>query len=478
MKKRYIIFGTGNNGKEVYSHLKREEVAFFCDNNIEKVGQKIDGIEIISFEKLLEIYHQYVLILAIGNKFDLRRQFEKNGITDYIEYQDDAIKRNNNRNDSSYKVMKTDSKMNELLDLYVEKCNTLDTLNNFNGFRELVAELKTKLNGEYAFYESAYNESIMYGHAKALMDYAKIQIDYANFPIVAHGMIYAGTHPDYHTAAIFSGIYDKQIHNARYPYVPIFSVGPYIHYARNIYSKDVLSNIKEKNGKTAVFFITHSAEQSFVLFDEQRILNEILNHYSKIYNTVLVCAYWCDIDKEIYKKLTEAGIQVVSAGFRFDTRFIQRLRTIMELGDDIYVYGFTSALFYAFALEKNLYLGSCREIYDFHNTPKHIPVVRFQDSKEYYYIKQVLLKAEDKKIELSREEKERFDLYFGFDQIKTAEEIKKIYEISYDIWENCDRLERRYPIGVYKTYEQYQKNYDFEKLHVLTQSLGKGFWNI
>ena len=104
MKKRYIIFGTGNNGKEVYSHLKREEVAFFCDNNIEKVGQKIDGIEIISFEKLLEIYHQYVLILAIGNKFDLRRQFEKNGITDYIEYQDDAIKRNNNRNDSSYKL--------------------------------------------------------------------------------------------------------------------------------------------------------------------------------------------------------------------------------------------------------------------------------------------------------------------------------------------------------------------------------------
>ena len=79
---------------------------------------------------------------------------------------------------------------------------------------------------------------------------------------------------------------------------------------------------------------------------------------------------------------------------------------------------------------------------------------------------------------LSEEEKRKFDLYFGFDICKTPEEIRRIYEVSHDIWDNCEHLIRKYPFGVYKTYEQYQKNYDFEKLYTLTQSLGKGFWNI
>lgn len=302
--------------------------------------------------------------------------------------------------------MKTDSSMNRLLDQYLDKCEEVDVLNNYIGFKELVIDLKKQLNGEYAFYESSYNESLLYGHAKALMDYAEIDCDYANFPIVAHGTIYAGTHPDYQTAAIFSGEYDKQIHNNRYPYIPIFSVGPYIQYAKMIYSKENMQNIKKSNGKTAIFFMTHSAEQSFVSYNEDKLLREIVDIYSKKYSNIFVCAYWCDIDKEIYSKLERAGIKVISAGFRFDVKFIQRLRTIFELGDDIYVYGFTSAIVYALALKKNLFVIDCGEVYDFNNMPKYVPIVRFEETLDYRYITEVLFKTENEKITLSEEEKE------------------------------------------------------------------------
>ena len=478
MKKKYIIFGSGKNGIEVYNHLKKDEVAFFCDNNAEKVGQIIDGKEIISFSKLLEIYQDYIIILSVGNKFNLRRQLEQNNIREYIEYQDDTIKENSIYNNSNQEVMKKNSEMNQLLDQYLEKCKKVDVLNEFDEFRELVKDLKRQLKGEYAFYESEYNESLLYGHAKALMNYAGLKIDYANFPIVTHGTIYAGTHPDYQTAAIFSGNYDKQIHNSRYPYIPVFSVGPYIQYAKNIYSDEILKNVRKGNGKTAVFFMTHSAEQSIVKYNDNEILNQIINIYSKKYNTILVCAYWCDIDKDIYNKLSKAGIKVISAGFRFDTKFIQRLRTILELGDDIYVYGFTSAIIYAIALKKNLFVINCEETFEFNNTPKYIPVIRFEETKEYKYITGVLFESDSKKIILSEKDRINFDLFFGFNQFKTPEEIRKIYEVSVDIWDNCDHLKKKYPFGVYKTYEQYQKNYDFEKLYILTQSLGKGFWNI
>ncbi|MCI9142588.1 MAG: hypothetical protein HFH87_08200 [Lachnospiraceae bacterium] len=479
MEKKYIIFGSGKNGREVYRHLKKDMVAFFCDNNSEKVGLTIDGKEIISFGRLLEIHQDYVIILSVGNKFNVRRQFEQNNIQEYIEYQDDAVKEDMVPNDSLQRIMKADSSMNRLLDQYLDRCKTMDVLNDFAGFKELVKELKQELKGEYAFYESAYNESMLYGHARTLMDYAGIDRDYANFPIMAHGVIYAGTHPDYQTAAIFSGEYDKQIHNSRYPYIPIFSVGPYIQYAKTIYSEETLHNVKKNNGKTAVFFMTHSAEQSYVSYNEDKLLKQITDVYSKEYDTILVCAYWCDIDREIYSRLAKVrGVKIVSAGLRFDTKFIQRLRTIFELGDTIYVYGFTSAIAYALALKKNLFVIDCGEEYDFNNTPRYMESVRFEETADYEYITKVLFRFENKNVILTEEEKNKFDLYFGLNICRTPAEIRRMYQVCCDIWDNCEHLEKDYPIGVYKTYQQYQKNYDFEKLYTLTQSLGKGFWNI
>lgn len=479
MSKKYIVFGSGKNGLEVYRHLKNGTIAFFCDNNIKKVGEKIEGIEIISFEKLLEIYKDYIIILSVGDKFHLKRQLERHGISNYIDYQDDFTKNNNIKHNHPDMVMKSDSTMNQLLDTYIKKCEKIDLLNDFYEFKNLVKELKNELNGEYAFYESNYNESMLYGHAKMLMEYAEIKIDYANFPLTVHGSFNAGLHRDYQSAAIFQSPYDKKIHNNRYPYVPIYVTGPHIQYANSIYEPIVLDNLKKKNGKTAVFFITHNAEQSFVTIDEEDILNCIVEVYAKKYSTVYVCAYWCDIDKDIYKRLSDYGVKVISAGFRFDTMFIRRLRTIFELSDDIFVWGFTAPIVYALNLKKNLWVFECNERFTFRNIPTHIPVLRLNDTSEYKIMTDIIFdKMGENQIPLTEKEKDILDLYLGLNTMKTKEEINMIYQISCDIWENCEHLIKDYPIGVYRTYQQYQREYNFEKLTVLSQALGKGFWNL
>ena len=83
-----------------------------------------------------------------------------------------------------------------------------------------------------------------------------------------------------------------------------------------------------------------------------------------------------------------------------------------------------------------------------------------------------------KKVDLIGKEKDNFKLYFGLEIFKTVEEVQMIYKVCSDIWDNCAHIEKDYPIGVYKTYQQYQKDYSFDKLEILSQSLGKGFWNI
>ena len=55
-KNKAIIFGAGLNGRKVWRICKNKvEIEFFCDNDLDKQGEKVEGIEVISLEKLLDI---------------------------------------------------------------------------------------------------------------------------------------------------------------------------------------------------------------------------------------------------------------------------------------------------------------------------------------------------------------------------------------------------------------------------------------
>ena len=82
--KIYIIFGAGKYGEKAAEKLGRQ-VAFFADNNPNKVGNIKDGIKILSFEEAVKLERKYhFLIAASGLKsYEMMVQLQKAGIKEY-----------------------------------------------------------------------------------------------------------------------------------------------------------------------------------------------------------------------------------------------------------------------------------------------------------------------------------------------------------------------------------------------------------
>lgn len=87
MKKK-ILFGAGLYGHlalEAYTH---ENVAYFVDNNMQLVGQSIEGIEVISIDKLRAIYTEFDIVITAKYKEGIIKQLESIGIKNYLVYEE------------------------------------------------------------------------------------------------------------------------------------------------------------------------------------------------------------------------------------------------------------------------------------------------------------------------------------------------------------------------------------------------------
>lgn len=84
-EKKVILFGAGNFGKKALAHFGHEKVAWFADNNAALAGTLIDGVPVITFEKLKEIHRDYEIVVATGPKllFEIVPQLEQAGIKEY-----------------------------------------------------------------------------------------------------------------------------------------------------------------------------------------------------------------------------------------------------------------------------------------------------------------------------------------------------------------------------------------------------------
>lgn len=83
MKK--ILFGAGLYGKLALQKYGKD-VSYFVDNNNKLQGQFIDGIEVITIEKLKEIYNDFEIIITTKYKDEVASLLKKNGIYKYKFY--------------------------------------------------------------------------------------------------------------------------------------------------------------------------------------------------------------------------------------------------------------------------------------------------------------------------------------------------------------------------------------------------------
>ena len=83
-----IIFGCGNFGKRTLEFLGRNNVDYFCDNNPNMANESINGVDIISYETLLDMYKENDTLIVLGlngrNSEKVAAQLESDNIFDFV----------------------------------------------------------------------------------------------------------------------------------------------------------------------------------------------------------------------------------------------------------------------------------------------------------------------------------------------------------------------------------------------------------
>lgn len=339
-KNQLILFGAGKNGLFALEKYGPEHIAFFCDNSKEKQGTKIAGIIVISFEEMVSFYRKgYTIMVTPVNYAYMVGQLEMEGIFDYLIFRDERLRfpLYNLKNEEKYDYN------NKMLDDFVAKSRSADLLKDISSFVQLAEEALKMYKEEkiILYYLGMRNsESDLYGNLQAIMQYAEIpDKDKKYFPIISHAgcmLLYTPTFL-YKSAVIMQGEYYKRKIHERAPYVPVFSIGPYIHYVQGIYNSEQLKKEKERIGKMLLIFLPHSIESAKREYNRYVFIDNILNEYESKFQSIWCCIYWADINKSICEYAESNGIHVVTAGFRFDVEFNRRLKTILELSDAVVV---------------------------------------------------------------------------------------------------------------------------------------------
>lgn len=86
---KVILFGAGRWGREALSYFGEENVLCFCDNSAQEDKEvTVCGKKVISFQKLLEIHKQYIIVISTGTDFieAIGNQLDAAGVEDYFIY--------------------------------------------------------------------------------------------------------------------------------------------------------------------------------------------------------------------------------------------------------------------------------------------------------------------------------------------------------------------------------------------------------
>ena len=250
---------------------------------------------------------------------------------------------------------------------YVKKFCKIDSILNFNLFQKKLFELKKK---SYDFYcsSSRFQDVSFYGYYQALLDYSCYKK--RKYPIltgIEHGIRFgekAWKYYPFHTCYVCQGKERISEISDLEPTMPILTIGPYIFYSKPYYSKEKSKELKEKYGRTLLVFPSHTCE-----CDQEKESNDlselIRRNYKDDFQTIMVCLYWRDVNQELIEQFTDLGAVIVSAGFRNDTKFIQRLKSIIDLADLVVVDDIGTNIGFALCMNKKvIMLGDPKQTED------------------------------------------------------------------------------------------------------------------
>ena len=475
--KRIILFGAGKRGVEALQRYGKDKVAFFCDNSKDKQGHEIDGIIVISFDDLLKIYNeQYIIMITLDYPCFVIGQLEKAKIFNYILYQGHMpkiVEYTNSENEE-------EKAHNDILRYYIEESSKYDLLESITEFKNLAKKaIEEAKEHNYALnYKTRGDEEegYRYGNLQTLLKYAGIEKKEGVYvPTVSHMLSAKIFTPIFahKTSVIFSGDYYKNLIHIRAPWVPVFTVGPFIHYAQGIYDRNKMNEKKRNIGKMLLAFLPHTLENSKRYYDRKQFIDYALRRFRGSFDSIWLCVYFVDINDDVCEYAQNLGIHVVSAGFRFDPMFNDRLKSIIQLSDAVVCGDIGGFLTYSIYMKKpiaRINISDETSILDAQCNNNIEKIIQKTDDciefeRDFYRIFDENPIASDEHVRW-------MDSLAGYSLIRDKEYIRNIFSISEDIWNESEGNYRMYPDSVRKMYYKYNAYDDIEKMYILRQAVG------
>ncbi len=64
MNLKFVVWGAGRRGRTICEILSQDSIVAYIDNDLNKIGNYINEVPIISFEKYLDLYKRYIIIIS------------------------------------------------------------------------------------------------------------------------------------------------------------------------------------------------------------------------------------------------------------------------------------------------------------------------------------------------------------------------------------------------------------------------------
>lgn len=356
-------------------------------------------------------------------------------------------------------------KSDALLYKFMEESENLDLIENDDRFEKIVRQIKA-LPGKYKI-PSGYNaESFLYGHLHNLINYSgKTCCTAYHLLRVEHGIDFnedteLWDFPQNMCPSIFQGSYKKKALLCKHPDIPVFAIGPYIAYAPSFYREKYIQRLKEKMGQTLLVFPVHSHEMLRVDYD-RNILIQRLEKYKETYQTILICTYWNDYTNTLTDTLRKRGYKIVSGGFRSDRKFLSRLKTLFLLSDCVTSNGLGSYIGYSLFFYKPFF---------FITEPEKLSSDHVQPSTYHSNCRTMYQLFGQENQNITIEQMNFCNKFWGFNQVKTPDEIKEILEITEDIYNATSGNINRISHAVKRLCDKY-KNSQNSKYNLLKDSI-------
>lgn len=302
--------------------------------------------------------------------------------------------------------------------------------------------------------------------------FGKCNISHAyETPSIEHGLILYEkifsdiTHNSRVACATFSS-FRKHIIQSNFP-IPVFCVGPYIHYADMFYSQKKLIEMKKKLGKTLLVFPTHSTYTSNLTVQQEKFIKMIKKEASK-YNSVLINTFWWNINDPLIQKLEVEGYKVISCGYKDDINFLSRLKSYLYLAD--FAIGDSIGTHIGYCIDCNVpFMYRETNTQNFSLVPDEY-IAQSSCKKNEDIIKKLFLNTD----RITDEQKKICNYYWGCDCLKTKAELQKICDISKELTHLTHGFRNKlykYSAKLLKTYKQL----DIIKYQLLLDALPNQF---